>query len=88
MPNSIQIKRCVRKEPTTREDYLLRKLKKQGLLVDTEKPVYNLPKAPGVFSLGPDYSPVQVPNDAVTQPVEELDITSLNSVRDSMKDLF
>lgn len=88
MPNSIQIKRCMRKEPTTREDYLLRKLKKQGLLVDTEQPVYNLPKAPGVFSLGPDYSPVQVPNDAVTQPVAELDITSLNSLRDSMRELF
>lgn len=89
MPNTINIKRCIRKEPTTREDFLLKKLERAGLLQRREKRVYKLPKAPGVFSLGPDREPVQVPNDEVVQPVtKDLDITKLNTMKTNLADLF
>lgn len=71
MPNSIHIRQCLRKEPNTREDYLLLKLKQQGLLPCKEKKVVQLPKAPGVFSLGPERMALEVPNNEVVQPVEE-----------------
>lgn len=92
MPNTVHIKRVLRKEPTTREDYFIRRMKKLGMLPCKEERVYSLPKAPGVFSLGPDYEPVQVPNSAVTQPVKDesegLDVTGLKSLQNSMKGLF
>lgn len=90
MPNTIQIKRVLRKEPTTREDYILRRMKRLGLLPTKEVRVYNLPKAPGVFSLGPDYEPVQVPNSEVEQPIcnKDLDATELECLRRGMSNLF
>lgn len=89
MPNTIQIKRCIRKEPITREDYLVHKLKKMGALPGVEKRVYNLPKAPGTFSLGPDHEPVQVPNSEVVQPVtDEFDVKNLESLKEGMSNLF
>lgn len=87
MPVSIQIKRCLRKEPITREDYLVRKLRKLGILPAGETPVIKLPKAPGVFSLGPEISPVYV-NDEVSVPAEELDITSLQCMKNNLQGLF
>lgn len=88
MPNTVKIKRCIRKEPSTREDQLLLRLKKAGMLPGQEEKVYCLPKAPGVFSLGPEHSPVQVPNSAVVQPTVDLDLNSLDSVKNSFNGLF
>lgn len=79
MPNTVKIKRLLRKEPTTREDYVEQALRREGILKNTEQPVFELPKAPGVFSLGPDYSPVQVPNTAVDAEEQE---KALSSVQD------
>lgn len=86
MPNSIKIRQCLRKEPTTREDQMLLKLKELGLLPCKEEKVLQVPKAPGVFSLGPDRVAMQVPNDEVVQPT--VDVRKLDSFQDSMKDLF
>ena len=88
MPDSIQIKRVIRKEPTTREDQILLTLKRLGLLPCKEERVYNLPKAPGVFSLGPDWEPVQVPNHNVIQPIKEIDTKTLESLKRYMGNLF
>lgn len=84
MPNSIVIRQCLRKEPTTREDQLLLKLKELGLLPGLEKPMVQLPKAPGVFSLGPERIPMQVPNNEVEQPVS-FDIKKLKCLKHHMK---
>lgn len=72
MPNCIHVRQCLRKEPTTREDQLLQRMRREGFLPFEEKRVYQLPKAPGVFSLGPDRVETQVPNDEVVQPVSEV----------------
>lgn len=86
MPNSVQIRQCLRKEPTTREDQALLKLKQLGLLPCKEKRVLQVPKAPGVFSLGPDRVAMQVPNDEVVQPT--VDARNLESLKEAMKNLF
>lgn len=89
VPDKIVIHRCIRKEPVTREDYVLRELKKLGIIPTKEKEVYDLPKAPGVFSLGPDIEPLQVPNSESVQPVTKtLDVRNLRSIKESMKGLF
>lgn len=82
----ILIKKCIRKEPITREDYIIQMLKKQGYLQDKEQRIYKLPKAPGVFSLGPDIEPVQVSKEQSSVP--DIDITTLKAVQNFMKNLF
>lgn len=89
MPDSIQIKRCIRKEPNTREDLIIQRLKREGILPCSEKRMYRLPKAPGVFSLGPDIEPVQIPNSEVVQPItKNLDTRNLQSFKNYMSNLF
>ena len=89
MPVTIQIKRRLRKEPVTREDYLVRRLRKLGMLPAGETPVFNLPKAPGVFSLGPEISPVYVDSDCPeAAQAAELDITNLECMKKSLTGLF
>lgn len=86
MPNSIHIRQCLRKEPTTREDYLILKLQRCGLLPCNEEKVVKLPKAPGVFSLGPERMELQIPNNKVTQPT--MDIRHSKAIKDYMSNLF
>ncbi len=88
MPVTIQIKRRIRKEPVTREDYMIRRLRKLGILPAGETPVFNLPKAPGVFSLGPEISPVYVDSEDEGTQAGELEITNLECMKKSMSGLF
>lgn len=88
MPVTIQIKRRLRKEPVTREDYIVRRLRKLGMLPAGDTPVFNLPKAPGVFSLGPEISPVYVDSEDERNQAAELEITNLECMKKGISGLF
>lgn len=64
---SIKIKILPKKDPYDRNDRELLKLQREGELSD-ETPMYDLPNAPGVFSLGPEHEPVEVESDSSAIP--------------------